>query len=585
MKHLKAKYYQILIILFASSTIYTQIESYKFIEEKFGLSNSVLIDDIKKVENDIYITSNNLKDLWVFNSLTEETILIYSGDNSVFPGNFTRLNESTYFTLLCDEGLSLMKTQNAIESTKRIHQFDTEFFDSDFELFIYANKLYLIEDFNTIFYILDEENETVEKIFDLSDWDDDGRHFGNRLLELNNQLLIKGNIEGEDVLWKVVEFPLNRIELITDENENPIKGIKRTLLFEDKLYFSSDTDEERKSWYYDGSGTSAKLFKEAEILNTQDNETLNSPFIILDMSDDLHRSEPWIFDGTITGTFLLKDISQSGSSRPSHFRFLDGKINFRTFETNPTTFQKWETDGTIEGTVAVSDYEPGTVSKVIGNRQFELIQINDNEIVLSEYLGGGNSVEYIRENGTLVGGVNQFSSINDEIFFFHFRDSQYSNWVSDGTIENTQELTGLNSERLRFKFSNGGSEYFSISSGNPNNLIFRGSHDSINFNTPILFEDTDALHINICDKTTNIEIIDSNTDYFYPNPTTGFLVINIDNLDSKSINIYDSRGVWVYSGTNEKKDLNVNFLIPGLYILQVKSNKGVLEHIFKFIKH
>jgi len=430
----------------------------------------------------------------------------------------------------------------------------------------------LIEDFNTIFYILDEENETVDKIFDLSDWDDNGRHFGSRFLELNNQLLIKGNIQGKDVLWKVVEFPLNRIELITDENDNPIEGITRTLLFENKLYFSSDTDEERKSWYYDGSGTSAKLFKEAEILSTQDNETLHSSFTILDMSDDLHRSEPWIFDGTIAGTFLLKDISQSGSSRPSNFRFLDGKINFRTFETNPTIFQRWETDGTIEGTVAVSDYESGTLSKVIGNRQFELIPINDNEIVLSEYLGAGNSLEYIRENGTLVGGVDQFSSINNEIFFFHFSDSQFSNWVSDGTIENTQELIGLNSERLRFKF-------------NRNNLIFRGSHDSINFNIPILIEDTDALNINICDKTTNIEIIESENDYFYPNPTNGNLVININNLDSKSINIYNTTGQNVYSNINEKQNLNVNFLMPGLYILQVKSKKGVVEHILKFIKH
>jgi len=88
MKHLKAKYNQILIILFASSSIYTQIESYTFVEETFGLSNSVLIDDIYKVENDIYITTNDLKDLWVFNSLTEETTLIYSGNTSVFPGKY-----------------------------------------------------------------------------------------------------------------------------------------------------------------------------------------------------------------------------------------------------------------------------------------------------------------------------------------------------------------------------------------------------------------------------------------------------------------------------------------------------------------
>lgn len=501
MNFCKSTYGHILVLLFVSNTIYPQLGNYKLVEEKFGLNENHLIDYIYKVENNIYISSNSNKELWVYDTSTDETVLIYSGDSNVYPGEFVKYNDYTYFTLLCAEGLSVMKTQNTISTTKKIHQFDTEYYDTAFELFVYDNHLFLVENSNTTFYILNDQHDTVDEIYDLIDWNDDGKHFGSRFLKLGDQLLIKGNIDGEDVLWKVVEFPLKKLELITDENDDPIKGISRTLLFNNKLYFSSSTDDERKSWFYDGTSTSAKLFKEAEIRHTQNNETLESPFTILDMSDDSHGSEPWIFDGTIEGTYLLKDIIEDGSSLPSHFHFHKGKINFRTFDRNTRISQRWESDGTIKGTVSVSEYKLGAISKVIGDRQFDLIPINKNELILSEYLGGGASKELFRLKGILVAGVDQFSSIRDEIFFFHARNSQYYNYVSDGTAANTFELDNLNSERLRYTFSLNGNTYFILGSESRHNFIYRVAHDSISYNSPFIIEDLDSKNVNICNKT------------------------------------------------------------------------------------
>ena len=79
--------------------------------------------------------------------------------------------------------------------------------------------------------------------------------------------------------------------------------------------------------------------------------------------------ELWRSDGTVEGTWMVKDIySASGSSSPSEFTVFDGALYFAATSANdsatlpggfPLNRELWKTDGTAEGTVLVADINPG----------------------------------------------------------------------------------------------------------------------------------------------------------------------------------------------------------------------------------
>lgn len=63
----------------------------------------------------------------------------------------------------------------------------------------------------------------------------------------------------------------------------------------------------------------------------------------------------------------------------------------------------------------------------------------------------------------------------------------------------------------------------------------------------------------------------------FPNPSTGLVTIKTPNTMLNSINIYDLSGKQVYTSTTGTKQLDLNHLDRGHYILQVKSNGNTTE--------
>ncbi|UOY07187.1 thrombospondin type 3 repeat-containing protein [Muricauda sp. SCSIO 64092] len=105
-------------------------------------------------------------------------------------------------------------------------------------------------------------------------------------------------------------------------------------------------------------------------------------------TDGIHGYEPWISDGTLEGTFMLKDInpgtvrgyddSMVNFNSLESFSVIDGKLYFLAFD--GTKVGLWVTDGTTHGTYEVTD------SSVTASR-------------------GGN-------------GSRTFTGFNDEVYFF-----------------------------------------------------------------------------------------------------------------------------------------------------------------------
>jgi len=76
---------------------------------------------------------------------------------------------------------------------------------------------------------------------------------------------------------------------------------------------------------------------------------------------DASGVEPWVSDGTVAGTHLLKDINPAGGSYPSWFENFNGITLFEI--NNPSSGEQlWRTDGTAAGTMQVSGIPPEPLS-------------------------------------------------------------------------------------------------------------------------------------------------------------------------------------------------------------------------------
>jgi len=72
------------------------------------------------------------------------------------------------------------------------------------------------------------------------------------------------------------------------------------------------------------------------------------------------NNEPWVSDGTVAGTHLLRDInSGAASSNPDNFVDLNNTLYFAADDgVNGREF--WKSDGTSAGTVQVKDINAGS---------------------------------------------------------------------------------------------------------------------------------------------------------------------------------------------------------------------------------
>jgi ELWxxDGT repeat protein len=108
-------------------------------------------------------------------------------------------------------------------------------------------------------------------------------------------------------------------------------------------------------------------------------------------TDATHGFEPWITDGTVAGTSILKDIvAGSLGSNPTAFATAGGKVYFQDQE------EPWISDGTPAGTVQLAALNPPSGSYATGFTGF-------NGAVFFTAYTGTNGFELLRTDGTQAG--------------------------------------------------------------------------------------------------------------------------------------------------------------------------------------
>jgi ELWxxDGT repeat protein len=343
--------------------------------------------------------------------------------------------------------------------------------------------------------------------------------------------------------------------LIRKDKRNGNNGLKESHIYEYDVY--GNRTLEKIDW--DGDGT----FDE-QTTYTYEACTLPSAPNLFAGSDGVNGVELWITDGTGDGTYMLKDIEQSGVgsnpysdsyskryfsySFPSEFVTAGNKAFFWAY-TETFGYELWVSDGTEAGTHMVKDLWPGTngnkpysMGAYKGRLYFDVNTGGAYQMHVSDGTEAGTRLFHDRDGNQLSGSL-YFSQLGDKLLFRASNDgSNYELFISDGTEAGTYMLKDI--------YPGAASSFMSSVTVIGDKLYFTAD-DGFHNNEPWVSDGTEAgTHI-IADL--NPGNISSNSKYF------------VDAGDGKAIfradatqEILQTTQLWITDGTEAGTQLLVD---------------------------
>jgi len=231
------------------------------------------------------------------------------------------------------------------------------------------------------------------------------------------------------------------------------------------LYFrANDGIYGTELWKSDGTAHGTILVKDIYSGETSSNAALREQAngILYFIADDgIHGSEVWQSDGTAEGTNLVKDIYPGlGSSSSRSFTNVNGTIYFQstdgTNEFGTSCPALWKSDGTIEGTVLIKNFNYITNAIAPNTQPFTNFNgvlyfsasdtINGNELWKSDGTPAGTVLVKDINYGSGSSEIKTIINANGTLFFSAKNDSNgFELWKSDGTTSGTVLVKDINS--------------------------------------------------------------------------------------------------------------------------------------------
>lgn len=206
-------------------------------------------------------------------------------------------------------------------------------------------------------------------------------------------------------LWQLSSS--GKLSLVKDINPTGSSRIYSIIPFGSQYIFSADDGVHGiEPWISDGTIENTRLLKDinngekTSAYSLYKNKVIDNKFYFI-ANDGIHGQELWVTDGTNDGTLLLADIngSELGSDISSFIEF-NGALLFSAVDSTHGR-ELWRSDGTPEGTSILKDIRAGS-EHGIGNVSESSVSFYKNEMYFSA-TGSNNQAELWKTDGTGAG--------------------------------------------------------------------------------------------------------------------------------------------------------------------------------------
>lgn len=341
---------------------------------------------------------------------------------------------------------------------------------------------------------------------------------------------------------------------------------------------------------------------------------VNNKLVFIGNDNNITGPEPWVSDGTVEGTFMLKDINAgaTGSNTTAvqniHLRFNDQYVFFVANSNGGNAL--WRTDGTVSGTIQLTpdgvysgnNFSGGGFCAISNQSTF---WINDNAKL---YVTNG-----------LPAGTNLLkNNLQNAIYMVLYNNAAHFNagaagsrelWKSDGTAVNTAIYADINpgaAESYPYGlFTLGNSLYFFANNGsgikllkltasntnNNNGFIFTGTATNGNWSDPLNWSGsqvpgiTDTVFINagtplspVINGTVYAGVLNLSADATIQLPDMNDSLVITLALNTNNNTITGNGALILQGGTTNELLINGILNVPKLYIRnKVTLQSGVLN--------
>jgi len=322
----------------------------------------------------------------------------------------------------------------------------------------FGDKIYFIDDGKNERYLsrMDRDGSHIEKFHKLST----SNHSKSKLqlVKFKNMLYFRSNSENGNRLYKT-DGTREGTTAVESSDGTVLGYVLNIIPAEDKLFFIANTSEYGSEiWVTDGTKSGTHMVKN---IGSGSNSFIKYPSyntaivkdnkLYFSADDGEHGVEPWISDGTDSGTFMLKDTGQTSRVYGlTLFNIAHNKVFFRS-----NNDEIWTTDGTIEGTNKIANAYPNY--DIGWSGKYHAIAIGTEDYLYFVHDDGIHGEEMWVSDGTLEGTrmlkdidgnqtssippkyLNQLTVYKKEVYFLasdgiHGRSIWKTNGTKEGTV-------------------------------------------------------------------------------------------------------------------------------------------------------
>jgi len=221
--------------------------------------------------------------------------------------------------------------------------------------------------------------------------------------------------------------------------------------FDGRLWFTMHSPTTgRELWVSDGTPTGTYQFMDifpglgSAFTNYFELKTHVMDGVLYFHADNgTHGAEPWRTDGTVAGTYMLRDcVPGSGSSAFGDPVDLNGNLYFLGSSGNTL----WRSDGTEQGTTALYSFQIARGLSAIGNFiVFSAAQNNEGEELWRHNTANGTTSLVLDLNGANGASLPiNFHRTPNRLYFMASTQSGWELWRTNGTSGGTTMVKDIN---------------------------------------------------------------------------------------------------------------------------------------------